>query len=127
MKERAAATRVPDALRESRFDGVWVGELSCPGRRDNPDLQRAQRVVVRNGEMTLDMPGRLRPTRSVGKVRDDDSIELRGPAILPGGRAFDHVVKGRLSGSSFTAQAEPPARPCSLQLSHESAPARPGG
>lgn len=128
VKERPAATRAPGAS-ESRFDGVWVGELSCPGLRGGPGLQRAQRAVVRNGQMTLEMAllGRPRPNWSAGQVRDDDSIELRGPAILPGGRTFDHVVKGRFSGTSFTAQAEPPARPCSLQLSREPAPARPGG
>jgi hypothetical protein len=67
-------------------------------------------------------PDRPRPTRSVGKVHDDDSIEPRGSGSTPGGRVFDHVVKGRFVGDSFTGQAEPPARPCSLQLSRTTPP-----
>jgi len=37
------------------------------------------------------------------------------------------VVKGQFAGNSFTGQAEPPVRPCSVQLSRQSATGRPGG
>ena len=121
-RKKAAEERpavVPPSPRESRFDGIWVGELSCAVWRGGPAVQRPQRVVVQNGEMTLDigLPGRPRAIHSVGKVRDDDSIELRGSVLAPGGKTFEHVVKGRFANESFTGQAEPPARPCSLHLS----------
>jgi class 3 adenylate cyclase len=118
------------AARESRFDGVWVGEMSCPDFRGGPGFQRPQRAVVRNGEMTLDIPpqpGRPRPVQAVGKVRDDDSIELRGPGFGPSGKILERVIRGRFVDDRFTAQAELPARPCSLQLSREPTTARPGG
>jgi class 3 adenylate cyclase len=122
-EERVAAARttVPVVARESRFDGLWVGELTCPEWRGRPAVRQAQRVVVRNGEMTLEigLPGRPRSLRSSGKVRDDDSIELRAAAVGPAGRPFEHVFKGRFARDGFTAQAEPPARPCSCQLVRE--------
>jgi class 3 adenylate cyclase len=111
--------------RLNRFDGVWVGEISCPSWRDGAAVQRPQRLVVQNGEMAFEMvaPGRGRAIHSAGKVQDDDSIELRGSATGPGGRSFEHVIKGRFAGETFTGQVEPPARPCTLQLAR--APARP--
>jgi class 3 adenylate cyclase len=111
--------------RLTRFDGVWIGEISCPSWRDGAAVQRPQRLVVQNGEMAFEMvaPGRGRAIHSTGKVQDDDSIELRGSATGPGGRSFEHVIKGRFAGETFTGQVEPPARPCTLQLAR--APARP--
>jgi class 3 adenylate cyclase len=123
-----AAAAAP-AVRESRFDGTWVGELRCPEWRGGPGFQRPQRAVVRQGEMTLDLPtpgGRPRPLHAVGKVRDDDSIELRGPGFGPGGKILERIIHGRFVDNRFTAQAEAPARPCSLQLSREPAAARSG-
>lgn len=78
-------------------------------------------MVVQNGEMTLEVsvPGRPRPLRSMGKLVDDDSIELRGPGVGPAGKTFEHVFKGRFSTDRFSAQAKPPARPCTLQLTRE--------
>jgi predicted metalloprotease len=104
---------------------VWIGEISCPSWRDGAAVQRPQRLVVQNGEMAFEMvaPGRGRAIHSSGKVQDDDSIELRGSATGPGGRSFEHVIKGRFAGETFTGQVEPPARPCTLQLAR--APARP--
>ena len=54
-----------------------------------------------------------------GRIADDDSIELRGPGLGPAGKLFEHVFEGRFSTDGFTAQAEPPGRPCALQLSRE--------
>jgi class 3 adenylate cyclase len=125
----SAAGATP-AARESRFDGVWVGELSCPDRRGASGFQRTHRAVVRNGEMTLDIPGqpgRPRPVQAVGKVRDDDSIELRGPGFGPNGKILERVIRGRFADDRFTAQPEFPARLCSLELSREPATPRPGG
>ncbi len=122
----AVSASVP---RESRFDGTWVGEFSCPERRGGPGFQRPQRAVVRNGEMTLDLPapgGRPRPAHAAGTVRDDDSIELRAPGVGPSGKILERVIHGRFTENRFTAQAELPARTCSIQLSREPAGARSG-
>jgi hypothetical protein len=130
--EVARATSAPIAMpagRESRFDGVWVGELSCPDWRGGSAFQRPQRAVVRNGEMTLDLaaqPGRPRPVQAVGTVRDDDSIELRGPGFGPGGKILERVIRGHFVDGRFTAQADRAARPCSLELSREPTAARRG-
>jgi class 3 adenylate cyclase len=121
--ERAAAGRTTAAVvaRESRFDGVWVGEIVCPEWRNRPAIRQLHRIVVRNGEMTLEIgpPRGPRTVRSSGKVRDDDTIELRGAAVSPAGRPFEHVMQGRFGPDGFTARAEPPARPCSCQLARE--------
>jgi hypothetical protein len=70
--------------------------------------------------LDIQMPGRPRPFRGVGRVRDDDSIELRGAGLAPDGKAVQHVLTGRFSsGNSFTAQADPPFRPCTCQLARE--------
>jgi class 3 adenylate cyclase len=117
------------AARESRFDGSWVGEVSCPEWRGGSGFQRPQRAVVRNGEMTLDLPapgGRPRPIHTVGRVRDDDSIDLRGPGFRPGGKILERVIHGRFGDNRFTGQADFPARACSIQLSREPASARSG-
>jgi hypothetical protein len=41
-------------------------------------------------------------------------------------RILERVIRGRFVDNRFTAQAELPARPCSLQLSREPTAARPG-
>jgi class 3 adenylate cyclase len=124
---RPAAVPSPPSQRESRFDGVWVGELTCPGWRGGPGFQRPRRAVVQNGEVTLELtPVGRRSIRAIGKVHDDDTVELQGTGTTAGGRVVDHIVKGRFVGDSFTGQVEAPARPCSFQLSRESTNPRSG-
>jgi hypothetical protein len=127
------AAAAPTGGRETRFDGLWVGEMSCPEWRGNSAMQRPQRAVVRNGEMIFDLPpGRpraappaeSRPTQVTARIQDDDSVELRFPAMGPGGRGLERVVKGRFVSDRFTGQVDPPARPCTLQLGR--GPAAPG-
>ena len=116
-----APQNAPPRARQTRFDGAWVGEMNCPEWRGRPSIQRPQRAAVQNGEMTLEvgMPGRPRSFHRSGKIADDDTVELRGPAVGATGRLFEIVFRGRFSTSGFTAQAEPPGRPCALQLSRE--------
>jgi class 3 adenylate cyclase len=115
----ASPPAAPPLTRATRFDGIWVGEMSCPEWRGRPEFRRPQRVVVQNGEMTLEVnfPGRPQSIRSSGKIADDDSVELRGPNIGPAGKVFERVFTGRFSSDGFTGQVEPPGRPCALQLS----------
>ena len=115
------------ASRESRFDGTWAGELACPDWRGRPGFRRPERLTVQHGEVTLEatLPGRPRPIRSTGTIAADDSVELRSGGVGPGGRVFEHVFAGRFSADNFTAEARPPARPCTLLLSRESGAARP--
>ena len=117
--EKVAA--VPPRARQARFDGVWAGEVTCDEWRGRPVFRRPQRAVVQNGEMTIEsaLPGRARALRASGKIADDDSVDLRGPGLGPAGKAFEHVFKGRFLTDGFTAQAEPPGRPCALQLARE--------
>jgi class 3 adenylate cyclase len=118
--ENVAAVPPPRA-RPARFDGAWVGEMNCPEWRGRPGVRRPQRGAVQNGEMTVEMtlPGRPRSLRSSGKIADDDSVELHATGFGAAGKLFEHVFKGRFSTNGFTAQAEPPGRPCALQLSRE--------
>jgi len=127
-KKRTETRPTPDAVapappraRQTRFDGAWVGEMNCPEWRGRPGIQRPQRAAVQNGEMTIEMtvPGRPRPFHRSGRIADDDSVELRGPGVGATGKLFEIVFKGRFSTNGFTAQAEPPGRPCALQLSRE--------
>ena len=97
-------------------------------------MQRPQRATVRNGEMIAEVPAparpraaqtaAARPSQVVARIRDDDTVELRFAGVGPGGRSFERVFRGRFVNDRFTGQAEPPPRPCSIQLSRESA--RPG-
>jgi class 3 adenylate cyclase len=127
-KKRAEVRPAPESVaaapprsRATRFDGIWVGEMSCPEWRARPPFRRPQRVVVQNGEMTLEVnfPGRPQPVRSSGKIGDDDSVELRGPGMGPAGKVFERVFTGRFTTDGFTGQVEPPGRPCALQLSRQ--------
>ena len=121
VKRESAAAVPPPRVRQTRFDGAWVGEMNCPEWRGRPGIQRPQRAAIQNGEMTIEMtvPGRPRSFRRSGRIADDDSVELRGPGVGATGKLFEIVFKGRFSTSGFTAQAEPPGRPCALQLSRE--------
>jgi hypothetical protein len=118
--ENVAAAQ-PPRTRPARFDGAWVGEMNCPEWRGRPGVRRPQRAAVQNDEMTLEVtaPGRQRSFHRSGRIADDDSVELRGPGVGATGKLFEVVFKGRFSTNGFTAQAEPPARPCALQLSRE--------
>jgi len=44
---------------------------------------------------------------------------VRAPGLGPAGKLFEHVFTGGFSTDGFTAQAEPPGRPCALQLARE--------
>jgi class 3 adenylate cyclase len=117
----ASAPGAPARSRQTRFDGTWVGEMKCPEWRGRPSADRLQRATVLNGEMTLGppVPGRPRSFQRSGQIADDDSVELRGAGVGANGKAFELILKGRFSKDGFTAHAEPPGRPCTLQLVRE--------
>ena len=112
------AAIAPPPTRESRFDGTWAGEMTCPAWRDLPAATRARRFAISNGELALDVgvQGQAPSWRATGKVREDDTIELRGPGISTAGKPFEQVIKGRFSANTFSAETTGPVRPCSLKL-----------
>lgn len=108
----------PPPARESRLDGTWAGEVKCPAWRDLPAVTRARRFAISNGELVLDVgvQGQASSWHVTGKVREDDTIELRGPGISRAGKRFEQVVKGRFSANAFSAETTGPVRPCSIRL-----------
>ena len=95
--------------------------MKCPEWKGRPSVDRRQRATVQNGEMTLGvpLPGRAGGFQRSGRIADDDSVELHGAGVGANGKTFELVLKGRFSKDGFTAHAEPPARPCTVQLARD--------
>ena len=107
VPESVAAT--PPLTRATRFDGVWVGEMSCPEWRGRPEFRRPQRVVVQNGEMTreVNFPGRSQPIRSSGKI----ATTIRSSDASPAS-----VRPARYSSESSQVDSRPTVSPARSNL-----------
>jgi hypothetical protein len=114
----AVSPQEPPLGRESRFDGTWRGEVTCPAWRDMPATSRARRFSVSKGEMIVDVGVQGQPSswKVTGRIREDDTIELRGPGISRAGKPFDQVVTGRFTTNAFSGETVGPVRPCSVKL-----------
>jgi hypothetical protein len=100
--------------REARFDGTWEGEMTCPGaemRSRGCDVRRLPR---------RDDPGAVvgqAMWRVIDRLATTDRVARTG---ISTGQPYEQVFVGRFSGTSFSAQAVAPARPCSFQLVRQS-------